>query len=226
MYLMFGDEADAEQGRGQKFFVYGAVFIKTYVKALHDGIEKMRDKFGYSATDSLKFHDCPKQVTRDQHRDIKKEVVKLARRQGVVFCAYPILHEIAKGETHDNLVQFGANTLLGKFDQFLGGQDDVGIVLFDRLPIKDPYGYLKKKFQVGLELDGQTRRLKNVVGFASTCDGASHLASVADILLGSFRYCVNEPDKDIANSAIFPTLARVMWCKTESGNKKIWRSTG
>ena len=72
MYLMFGDEADAEQGRGQKFFVYGAVFIKTYVKALHDGIEKMRDKFGYSATDSLKFHDCPKQVTRDQHRDIKK----------------------------------------------------------------------------------------------------------------------------------------------------------
>jgi hypothetical protein len=24
MYLMFGDEADAEQGRGQKFFVCGA----------------------------------------------------------------------------------------------------------------------------------------------------------------------------------------------------------
>jgi hypothetical protein len=34
MYLMFGDEADAEQGRGQKFFVYGAVFIKAAEEAV------------------------------------------------------------------------------------------------------------------------------------------------------------------------------------------------
>jgi hypothetical protein len=27
MYLMLGDEADAEQSRGQKFFVYGAIFV-------------------------------------------------------------------------------------------------------------------------------------------------------------------------------------------------------
>jgi hypothetical protein len=39
MYLMFGDEADAEQGRKQKFFVCGAVFINAQqVEHLHDGI--------------------------------------------------------------------------------------------------------------------------------------------------------------------------------------------
>ena len=27
MYLMYGDEADAEEGRGQKFFLYGGIFI-------------------------------------------------------------------------------------------------------------------------------------------------------------------------------------------------------
>jgi hypothetical protein len=213
MYLMFGDEADADQGRGQKFFVYGAVFIDAAdVKELHEGIQGIRDKFGYGAADSLKFSGCPRDVTYDQHREVKRKIVKLARRHDVVFCAYAISHAIAKGETHDNLVLFGANTLLGKFNQFLAEQGDAGIALLDRLPVKNAYQYLKEKFQVGLELDGGgTRSLENVVGYASTCDGASHLASMADILLGSFRYCVNEPDKDIANAAIFPTLVRVMW---------------
>jgi len=68
----------------------------------------------------------------------------------------------------------------------------VGIAFLDRLPVKNACQYLKEKFQVGLELDGGgTLRLENVVAYASTCDGASHLASMADILLGSFRYCVN-----------------------------------
>jgi hypothetical protein len=160
-------------------------------------------------------------VTREQHREIKKEIVKLAREHDLVFCAYAILHDIAKGETHDNLVQFGANTLLGKFNQFLGDSSDVGLVLFDRLPIKNAYQYLKEKFQAGLQVDKETLKLENVVGFASTCDGASHLASVADILLGSFRYCVNEPDKDIANSAIFPTLVRVMWYREDNETKNL-----
>jgi hypothetical protein len=53
------------------------------------------------------------------------------------------------------------------------------------------------------------------MGLASTCDGASHLASITDILVGSFRYCVNEPDKDVAGKAMFPKLMKVMWKKYE-----------
>ena len=33
MYLMFGDEADSERGRGQKFFVCGAVTPRYYPTA-------------------------------------------------------------------------------------------------------------------------------------------------------------------------------------------------
>jgi hypothetical protein len=29
MYVMLGDEADAEQGKGKKFFVYGAITFLT-----------------------------------------------------------------------------------------------------------------------------------------------------------------------------------------------------
>jgi hypothetical protein len=224
MYLMFGDEADADQGRGQKFFIYGAVFINSAdVETLHNGIQGIRDRFGYGATDSLKFSGCPKGVTLDQHRELKKEIVRLARKHNAVFCAYAISHVIAKGETHDNLVLFGANTALGKYNEFLLGKNDVGIALMDRLPVGNAYQYLKDKFRVGLQFpNGGSRRLERIIGLASTCDGASHLASLADVLVGSFRHCVNEPDKDIANAVIFPTLARIMWHReTEDGTKTL-----
>jgi hypothetical protein len=228
MYLMFGDEADAEQGRGQKFFVYGAAFINSAAaEDLHNGIQRLREKFGYSARDSLKFSGCPKGMTLDQHRDIKKEVIKLARNNDVVFCGYAISHAIAKGQTHDNLVLFGANTILGKYNEFLSEKNDVGIALVDRMQVGNPYQYLKDKFQIGLELQGgETRKLEKVIGLASTCDSASHLASLTDILVGSFRHCVNQPDKDIANAAIFPTLIRVMWHRENGDETKTLQEYG
>jgi hypothetical protein len=223
MYLMFGDEADAEQGRKQKFFVCGAVFINAQqVEHLHDGIQKIRTKFGYAHTDSLKFSGCPRDVSYNEHREVKKQVVKLGRKHNVVFCAYVISHAIAK---RNELVPFGINTLLGRFDEFLKRQGDVGVVLMDRPPsqLSNPFKYLKDKFQIGLDFpSGGKRRVENIIGYAFTCDGASNLASMADILLGSFRHCVNEPDKDIANAAIFPTLVRVMWYhKAEDGKKNL-----
>jgi hypothetical protein len=43
MYLMLGDEADAEQSRGQKFFVYGAIFVPhERIKPISDGVEAAR----------------------------------------------------------------------------------------------------------------------------------------------------------------------------------------
>ena len=106
----------------------------------------------------MKFSGCPKDVTYDQHREVKKQIVKLAHKHEVVFCAYAILHAIAKGETHDNVVLYGANTLLFKFNDFLEEQADVGIAVMDRIPVSNPFKYLKDKFQIGLEGE-PTRRL-------------------------------------------------------------------
>jgi hypothetical protein len=220
MFLMLGDEADAEQGKGQRFFIYGAVFIQVHnVKALSDAVEAIRKEAGLNPTDSFKFADKtrPEGVTKEAFREAKSKVLDLAAKYGIVFCSYAILHELAGNQTHEDLVLFGANTLLGKFNEYLGTyKDTYGVVLFDRIPVAHPYRYLKEKFQIGLTfLNGQTRRLERIMGLASTCDGASHLASIADILVGSFRYCVNEPDKDVAAKAMFPKLVKVMWKKYE-----------
>jgi hypothetical protein len=52
--------------------------------------------------------------------------------------------------------------------------------------------------------DGKIVRLERILGLGHGCDGSSHLCSVADVLLGAFRYCVNDPENEEAAKAMFP----------------------
>ena len=46
-------------------------------------------------------------------------------------------------------------------------------------------------------------------------DGSSHMCSVADVMLGAFRYCVNEPNNREAGKAMFPV--GMMWKREHKG---------
>jgi len=220
--LMFGDEADREQGKGKRFFVYGAIFIDTdRIPALHDEIEKARQKAGFAATDSLKFAGAtrPKDMSLNAHRDLKNKVMCAAEEVGdVKVCAQVTLHDLARNQEHDDLVLWGANTVLGKFNLFLRDQNQYRYVLFDKIPVEHPYRYLKEKFQVGITFkDRPPIRLERVLGVGHAVDGSSHLCSVADVMLGAFRYCVNEPENEEAGKAMFPILMRMMWKRERQG---------
>jgi hypothetical protein len=210
MYLLLGDEADHEQRMGARFFVYGGLFIDiARVQALHAAVAGIREEIGFRPTDSLKFatNDRPAHITKDQHTEAKRRVIAAAHEHDAHFSAQVTLHELARNTNHDELVKRGANTILACFDRFLERAGDYGLALLDRLPVRDQYLYLREKFQVGLSFpNNAVRPLKRILGLASTCDGASHLASVADIVLGSFRYCVNEPERDIAGRAMLPNV--------------------
>lgn len=216
MHCMVADEADAEQGRGQKFFIYGAIFVEQgKLKSLHEEVESARVKAKYARTDSLKFADKtrPAHVSREDHKTLKAEIVKIAAKHDVTFCAYATLHELAKNKEHGELITWGANTLLGRFNEFLKHKDnDVGVVMFDRIPIEHENRYLKEKFQIGLTFpEKPSMVLERILSYSSTCDGASHFSAMVDILVGSFRYCVNEPDRKLAGAAMFPDLVNLMW---------------
>jgi hypothetical protein len=215
MHVMLGDEADAEQGRGQKFFIYGAVFIDSEnIWTLHDRMERLRRDAGFAATDSLKsaVSTRPKSISADTHRDLKSAVISLAEEMNVTFCAYVMLHAIAQFRDQQTLIQWGTNTILARFNQFLTMSGSFGLVLLDRMTAKNSFAYAKEKFQVGLQFEGKPdQRLDRITSLGFTCDGASHLGSIADIVLGSFRYCVNEPDKEEANKKMFPAVLRLMW---------------
>ena len=199
MFLMYGDEADAEEGRGQKFFLYGGIFIdQSKIWTAHERIEQLRKGAGFAAGDSLKFaaKTRPVRITAGTHRDIKREVIALAEELEVIFCAYVILHAIGRTQQKIDLVEYGANTVLARFNEFLTEKNDHGIAKLDRMG-KNAFTYAREKFQRGLTFspNSRHRRLDRIVSIGFTCDGASHLSSLADIVLGSFRYCVNELDR-------------------------------
>jgi hypothetical protein len=223
MYLMYGDEADAEEGRGQKFLLYGGIFIEhSKVWAAHLRIEELRKRAGFAPEDSLKFagRTRPEAVSAEAHRKIKSAVIALAQELGVIFCAYVFLHAIGRAQEPTDLIEFGANTVLGRYNEFLTEKNEHGIAKLDRMG-KNSFDYAKKKFQRGLSLPTGDRRLDRIISIGFTCDGASHLASMADIILGSFRYCVNETDKDIAGKAMLPKLVPLMWTGTKRGKQYV-----
>src|SRR5947209_19703713 len=64
-----------------------------------------------------------------------------------------ILHPITlhdRNQAHDDLVLWGENTVLGKFNTFLGESKTYGYAVLDKIPVEHPYCYLKEKFQVGM----------------------------------------------------------------------------
>jgi hypothetical protein len=203
MYLMFGDEADKDAAKDKKFFVYGAIFVPTNsIAALHAEVERLRAVAGMAGTDTLKSgtNTKPKGMTNEAHKQLKIDVTKAAREKGnVKLCVQVTLHELARNQDHDARVLFGANTILGKFNHFLAEQNSHGFAVMDRIPVEKPYDYLKEKFQVGMTQNGKALgRLERILGFSHGADGTSHLCSVCDILLGSFRYCVNDPKNEEA----------------------------
>lgn len=230
MFLLFGDEADREQASGKKFFVYGAIFVPTdSLPTLHAEIEKARTTAGLAGADSLKFasRTRPDCLTVERHRDLKKEVMTLAREVGnVTFCAQVTLHELARNQKHDDLVLWGANTVLSRFNMFLANKNSYGYAVLDKIPVEHPYRYLKEKFQLGLTFpDKEPVRLNRVLGFGHAVDGSSHMCSVADVMLGAFRYCVNEPENEEAGKTMFPVLMSMMW-KRERGGKTYVNDCG
>jgi hypothetical protein len=226
MHLMFGDEADKDAAKDKKFFVYGAIFVPTNsVSALHTEVERLRTAAGMAGTDTLKSgtNTKPEGMTSTAHKQLKIDVTKAAYEKGnVKLCVQVTLHELARNQKHDDRVLYGANTILAKFNHFLAAQRSHGFAVMDRIPVEKPYEYLKEKFQVGMTQNGKPLgRLDRVLGFSHGADGTSHLCSVCDILLGSFRYCVNDPKNEEAAAEMFSTLMGMMWRGRRSGQDTI-----
>lgn len=228
-YVLFADEGNPEQTDVTKFFCYGGTMIPTSrMTELSDSIEGLRQDFSLSSSDSIKFasRDRPNGMDTKTHTDMKSKVYDIAASCDVKFCGYAILHAIAQNKDHETLVQFGANILLSKFNQFLGENESKGWANFDRLNIKDPYGYIKEKFANRIERADSTIKLEHLLGYGFTCDGASHASSVADVLLGGFRYILNEPHRDIAGKAIAKSLVPLMWYKSGPDGTKMFGNRG
>jgi hypothetical protein len=148
----------------------------------------------------------------DAHTDAKRQVIDLCLAIGVRFIVHVIHHGIIKNQDQDQQVQWAADYVIGRFNTFLSEVGDFGICAVDNLPVTKQFQYLSDKFSFGLQLaSGGNVRLDRIKLFAATCINASHANSAMDIVLGSFRYCINNPANIPAAREMMAKVVALMW---------------
>lgn len=219
MYVLFTDETNRTHTEGATFFVYGGLIVELEkVPVLHEAIAAIRANNGYRPADCLKFdtNSRPAHITVAQATEAKRQVVAACVEQGCKFIAYVVHHQIARTKPIQEVVEWGANHVIGKFNYFLTVENSHGIVAMDRLPDGVEFGYLSQKFTDGLTFsDDQPVTLDRITLFSSTCINASHLCSAMDVVLGSWRYCINAPRNIDAAKEMMADITRLLWCRRE-----------
>lgn len=216
MYILLADETNRRPTADCKFFVYGGLLLPiAKLSELHSGVELIRKETGYQPGDILKFdtRERPAHVAVEKATEAKQKVVSLCIDLGCRFIAHVILHDIIKNQDPDQHILWAADSVIGRFHKYLDNvAGDDGIVVVDNLPVKGQFQYLSDKFGRGLHLpDGTDKALSRIKLFAASCVGASHANSAMDIVLGSFRYCINNPKNLDAAKDMMGAVMTLMW---------------
>ncbi len=219
MQLFFTDETNLQPTADAKFFVYGGLIVPLdRLVELDHGIERIRVSHGYRPGDELKFdtHARPSHVEISAATDAKREVVELSLSLGCKFIVHIILHNIIRNQDQNQRVLQAADYVIGRFNYYLDQIGDYGICVVDNLPVSTQFRYLSERFSLGLDIQGTHRvRLDRIKLFAASCTNASHVHSAIDIILGSFRYCINNPKSTEVAQAMMLQVIKMMWHRYE-----------
>ncbi|HEV3243872.1 MAG TPA: hypothetical protein VGZ31_05620 [Chthoniobacterales bacterium] len=230
MHCLLTDETNTEPSERGKFFIYGGLFFPfAKFDDLDAGIAAIRKKAGYERGDSFKFDTNfrPAHVSVEASTQAKKELVQLCLDSGCKFIALVILHKIIDRQHPEHKYLWAANEVIGRFNRFLAEEaKDTGIVLIDTLPLKQQWQFLTEKFVKGLPLHtGGCTSLPRIRLYASTCLNASYLGSAIDVVLGSFRYCINAPSNRQRAAEMMRRVLQLMW-HSRAGNRIFVREKG
>jgi hypothetical protein len=220
MYLLFTDETNQQPSDSISFFIYGGIVIKDEALIpISDGIDSIRVKYGFSKSDDFKFdtRTRPENITIDSFSKAKCELVELCIKNKVCFITYVIHHEIQKNQELDQKLEWAADYVIGRFNIFLEEHNDYGLCIIDNLPTKSQYKYLSRKFVIGNNVEGCIKPLNKIKLFATTCSNASNYSSAMDIILGCFRYCINDPKNISIAKTMMNNVVGMMWGKHENG---------
>ncbi len=219
MQILFTDETNLIESSEGKFFIFGGIVVDSEkVAVINDGIQHIREKYGFSDNDILKFEtrSKPSQVSMEDFNDAKSEVVNLCVENGVLFLCYLIHHKIIKKELK---FESAINHITSGFNKYLLEKNDVGICIYDRMPdISSQFSLLKDNFMTGLSLPDKKIKMDRIKLHAISSVGTSHLMSATDIILGSFRYCINNPKNRSLAALFINKISRLVWGERRDGH--------
>lgn len=214
MYLTLTDETNRDVGDSAFFLVGGVAVPFASAEQIHTRIDSIRSSNGYLPADSFKYARAskPPHVSEDQFNSAKSQALDLCLEFGAKVFLYVCHHLIAENRTPVEKFQWGSNGMLWQLNGFLNEHGTYSWVLQDRHPVEGEFQYYKQRFTESRpSFPNHYHKLNRIIGFGSTCDGASHLSSLADIVLGSYRFCINNPTKDIVNGILLPRLLRATY---------------
>ena len=219
MYFLFTDETNLNSSRDERFFIYGGLlFHIEKLLELHNGIREIKNEAGYQPGDKFKFHthSRPENVTPQAHAKAKSSTIDLCMECDCKFISHIILHDIIQNKKRDENIQWAINHVIAKYNKYLDIMDDCGICIVDNLPVDTQFRFLSDKFNYGLDFeDGKRSNLHRIKLFASTSIDSSHVASAMDIVLGAFRYCVNDPKNIDVAKEIIQKVIQMMYIEDE-----------
>ena len=209
------DESNAQATKNVDFFVYGGLAIHgDSIGPLSDEIDACRRAAGFTADASLKFRTTsrPPNVLLEEWTGVKAATIAACKVHGAKLIAAVIHHRIARGQKA-HLTEWQLNTCIEEFNRRLTLSEDYGIVIIDRIGDQREYSLLRDKFRVGGATPwGKNREFKQIVSYSSTSDGASHVASATDVVLGSLAYCINQRNVDAVRCGdIFRSIEPMLW---------------
>ncbi len=228
MFVLFTDETNLPSDPNAKFFAYGGLVIPVAaLPELNAKISGIRAAAGYKQGDELKFETNarPKYVSIEAAGKAKEQVVETCISLKCRFIVNVVLHAVAQNTSQHELIQWGANTVIGKFNALLHEDKSHGIVAVDRFASGAEYKLLSERFSKGLTfggLGGESQLpLDRITLFTSTCMNASHASSAMDIVLGSFRYCINAPKNVPAAKVMMTNISKLIWCTRMGDNLHV-----
>lgn len=212
-YIFFADEADQDKKEDGTFLIYGgAAILADDLPKLNSDIDSIRQEFNFLNSHSLKFspNDKPDHLSNIEFIEVKKRVFECALQRNVKFFSYAFNNNCARKEDgHKIKISWGADQLLAKFNSFLHDNQDYGLVAFDQTPFKGHRNYLKDKFNTQRLEKTKYKSTDRILAYTTCYDGTSHLSSVADIMVGSFRMIVNQPERTNAGRELAQLLKHV-----------------
>lgn len=187
------------------FLIYGGLAVADdRVLGLSQAIDDIRKRMRVPREFRLKFNPGPDNFTHDEFLRLKQAIMAAAVEHGANLIIYIILHDIARNP--DEARRNGINAVCYHFNCLLNRWGGPGLVLIDQFNDKGNQikSHLTDKFSIGLQgmPYSAEMRLSNIVGFHYSSVGQSHLPSVVDITLGSFRFALNAQTRNVDNQLV------------------------
>lgn len=213
MYILATDETNIEPSLEGKFFIYGGIIFKSdKLSSLDAAVREIRAAAGYKEGDLFKFdtHLRPSHVTKKNFDRAKSKILELCENNKVNFIAYLIHHKIIAEEIK---LESAINHLTSGFNKFLEEKNSWGFCVYDRMPhINKQFGLIRENFTKGLKFKNDKRiRLEKILLHSVSCAGASNISSATDIVLGSFRYCINKPRSRPIAKYMIKKISNMVW---------------